>query len=97
MNLYLAITLILLALLIAASGIAAVTRGWVPPVSRKPIQRADLYGWGQLLCAIALCCQAVFGLVISDIGLRQIGILVGGALLLLGIAVMARSYRGDRR
>ncbi|MER5845576.1 hypothetical protein ABT126_00330 [Streptomyces sp. NPDC002012] len=35
MKLYLAIPLVLLALLIATSGVAAVTRGWVLPTNRR--------------------------------------------------------------
>jgi len=95
MNVYLAVLLILLALLFAASGVAAVTRSWVPPVSRKPIKRIRLYGLGQLLCALSLCCLAVFGHIMSDVGIRQVGLLVGCAFMLLGISVLAASYRGD--
>ena len=92
-NLYLAVLLILVALLIAASGVAAVTRGWVLPVNRKPVHRPFLYGWGQLLVSFALCCQAVFGLVISDSGLRQAGTLTGSVLLLAGLVVMMAGHR----
>ncbi|ELS57249.1 hypothetical protein [Streptomyces viridochromogenes] len=93
MKLHLAVPLTLLALLIAASGVAAVTRGWVLPTNRKPVGRPRLYGWGQLLVAFALCCQAVFGFVISDSGSRQWGTLTGSALLLAGIVVMMVSHR----
>lgn len=39
MRLYLGIPVVLLALLIAASAIAAITRGWALPKNRKPIRR----------------------------------------------------------
>lgn len=97
--LYLAIPLVLLALLIAASGVAAVTRGWVLPTNRKAVHRPRLYGWGQLTVAFALCCQALFGLLISAPGTRQWGTLTGSALLLAGLIVMMVSQRkgGHRR
>ncbi|MGW0793554.1 hypothetical protein [Streptomyces sp. NPDC002692] len=59
MGLYLAVPLGLLALLIAASGVAAVARGWVPPMHRGFVRRVRLYGWGQLVFALGLCWQAV--------------------------------------
>ncbi|MDG9720684.1 hypothetical protein [Streptomyces sp. DH24] len=93
MRLYLGVPVILLALLIAASGMAAVTRGWVLPTNRKPIRRPQLYGWGQLVMAIALCCQAVFGLMTSDLDTRQWGTLTGSVLMVTGILVIAVSQR----
>ncbi|MFB6706463.1 hypothetical protein ACFCW6_17340 [Streptomyces sp. NPDC056333] len=88
MKFYLAIPVVLLALLFAASGVAAVTRGWVLPMNRRHVRRPRLYGWGQLVAAFALCWQAVFGLVISDSDTRQWGNLTGGAILLAGLIVM---------
>lgn len=99
MQLYLAIALVLPALLIAASGTAAVTRGWVFPTNRLPVRRPRLFGWGQLVVACALCWQAVFLLVLSDPGTRQWGTLTGSVLLLTGLIVMTVSRRtgGDRQ
>jgi hypothetical protein len=99
MELYLAISLVLLALLVAASGVAAVTRGWVLPMNRPQVRRVRRYGWGQLILAFALCWQAVFRLVISDLGIRQWVTLFGSGLLLAGIIVMAVSQRagGNRQ
>ncbi|GGZ78183.1 hypothetical protein [Streptomyces bluensis] len=88
MKLYLAMALALLALLIAASGVAAVTRGWVLPMNRRHVRAPRLYGWGQLVVAFALCWQLVFGLVISDSGTGPAGTLIGGVILLAGIVVM---------
>lgn len=93
MRLYLGIPAILVALLIAASGIAALTRGWVLPTNRKHVTRPQLYGWGQLVVAIALCCQAAFGLMTNDLGTRQWGTLVGSVLMVTGILVTAVSQR----
>jgi drug/metabolite transporter (DMT)-like permease len=99
MKLCLGIALALLALFFAASGTAAVTRGWVLPTNRRHVRRPQLYGWGQWVMAIALCCQAVFGLVINDIGTRQWGTLTGSVLLLGGIIMLAVSHgtAGPRR
>ncbi|MBL3669800.1 hypothetical protein JL475_28220 [Streptomyces sp. M2CJ-2] len=88
MELYIAIPSVLVALLFTASGVAAVTRGWVLPMTRRRVRRVRLHGWGQLVVAFALCWQVVFGLVISNPGIRSLGTLFGGGLLLTGIIVM---------
>ncbi|MGY0070452.1 hypothetical protein ACWZEH_27465 [Streptomyces sp. QTS137] len=93
MRLYLGIPVILLALLIAASGVAAIARGWVLPTNRKPVRRPKFYGWGQLVVALALCCQAVFGLMSNNLDTRQWGTLTGGVLLVTGLLVTAVSQR----
>ncbi|MER5277893.1 hypothetical protein ABT025_19350 [Streptomyces sp. NPDC002809] len=90
---YLVTSVVLLALLIAASGVAAITRGWVLPTNRKPIRSIRLYGWGQLVVSFGLCWEAVFALVITDIGARQWGTLAGSALLLAGLFLMMLSWR----
>lgn len=99
MKLYIAIPVVLLALLVAASGVAAVTRGWVLPTNRRPVRRPRLYGWGQLVAAFALCWQMAFFWVISDIDIRQWGTLFGSALLLTGLILMMVSRRtgGNRQ
>ncbi|WP_314245147.1 hypothetical protein [Streptomyces sp. DSM 40907] len=98
MKLYLVAPLVLIALLIAASGVAAVTRGWVLPVNRRHIRNPRLYGSGQLVTAFALCWQVVFGLVISDSDTRLWGALTGGAILVAGFAVMlAGQFTGGSR
>ncbi|MFG2368195.1 hypothetical protein ACGFY3_42315 [Streptomyces mirabilis] len=88
MKLYLAVPLVLLALLIAASGLAAVTSGWVLPMNRRHVRAPRIYGWGQLVVAFALCWQLVFGLMISDSDVRPLGTLIGAAILLAGLIVM---------
>ncbi|MFG3552564.1 hypothetical protein [Streptomyces sp. NPDC047725] len=93
MRLYLGILVVVLASLIAASGVAAMTRGWVLPTNRKPVRRPQLYGWGQLAVAIALCCQAVFGLMVNDLYTRLWGTLTGSILMVTGILVIGVSQR----
>ncbi|MFI5976254.1 hypothetical protein [Streptomyces sp. NPDC051452] len=88
MKLYLAVPLVLLALLIAASGVAAVTSGWVLPMNRRHVRAPRIYGWGQLVVAFALCWQLIFGLMISDSGARPFGTVIGAAILLAGLVVM---------
>ncbi|MFD9036696.1 hypothetical protein ACFVZW_37030 [Streptomyces sp. NPDC059567] len=97
MTLYAAVPLVLIASLVAASGVAAVTRGWVLPMNRRYVRAPRLYGWGQLVMAFAMCWQVVFGLVISDSATRQWGTLTGGAILLVGLFLMAAAQRTRRR
>ncbi|MGX1675422.1 hypothetical protein [Streptomyces sp. NPDC055400] len=87
MELFVAIPLVLLALLFAVLGVAAVTRGWVLPMNRRRVRNPRLYGWGQLVVAFALCWQAIF-LVISDPGTRAWGTLIGSVVLVVGLGVM---------
>ncbi len=96
-RLYLGVSVILLALLFAASGVAALTRGWVLPTSRKHVTRPRLYGWGQVAIAIALCCQATFGLMAIGFGSRQWGTLAGSVLMVTGVLVIAMSHRSAGR
>ncbi|MFJ1969242.1 hypothetical protein ACIO93_11295 [Streptomyces sp. NPDC087903] len=88
MKLYLAVPLGLLALLVAASGVAAITRGWVLPMSRRHVRAPRIHGWGQLVVAFALCWQLMCGLVINDPGAQASGTLIGSAILLTGIVIM---------
>ncbi|MGW1729096.1 hypothetical protein ACWCQK_40420 [Streptomyces sp. NPDC002306] len=87
-NPYLALPLLLAALLIAAGGIAGITRGWVLPGNRRHVRSPRLYGWGQLVLAFALCWQLVFGMLMSDPDTRMLGTLTGGVMLLAGLIVM---------
>ncbi|CAL9539606.1 MULTISPECIES: hypothetical protein [unclassified Streptomyces] len=93
MGFYLGIPVVLLAVLLAASGVAAITRGWVLPWTRKAVRRTRLHGWAQLAMAAALCCQVGFGLMVGDLGARQAGTLGGSVLMLAGILLMAASQR----
>ncbi|MFE9307793.1 hypothetical protein ACIQCF_17200 [Streptomyces sp. NPDC088353] len=97
MSRYLVIPSVLMALLFAASGVAAITRGWVLPWNRRSVRHVRLYGWGQLVVAFAFCWQVVFGLVISRPGVREW--VAGIALMLIGFIVIAVSQLagGDRQ
>ncbi|MEU9473931.1 hypothetical protein AB0D78_46970 [Streptomyces avermitilis] len=88
MKLYLAVSLVLLASLIAAFGVAAVTSGWVLPLNWRHVRAPRIYGWGQLVVAFALCWQLVVGLMTSDSDVRPLGTLIGAAILLAGLIVM---------
>ncbi|MEV5080069.1 hypothetical protein ACIQFZ_08925 [Streptomyces sp. NPDC093064] len=96
MRLHLAIPSVLLALLIAVSGVAAVARGWVLHWNRRSVYRVRLYGWGQLVVAFALCWQVVFGLVINGPYVRYWGAASGVAFMLAGLIVMAVGQRCSR-
>ena len=98
MGLYLAIPSVVVALLIAASGVAAVTRGWVLPWNRRRVRRVRLYGWGQLVMAFGLCWHAVFWLVSSGPVIREWEAASGIALMLTGLIVMmVGQYTGGNR
>lgn len=97
MKLYLVVPLALVVLLIAASGVAAVTRGWVLPMNRRRVRTPRIYGWGQLVVAFGLCWQLVFGMVIGDADARPLGTLVGGVVLVAGFLVMMVGQLAGRR
>ncbi|MFE0728235.1 hypothetical protein ACFW2X_08305 [Streptomyces antibioticus] len=89
MKLYIITAIVLLASLFAASGIAALTRGWVLPWNRRHVHRPRLHGAGQLVTAFALCWQLVFGFLVDTSAIRQAGTLTGSALLLTGVLMLA--------
>ncbi|MFD0434931.1 hypothetical protein ACWEGX_11335 [Streptomyces chartreusis] len=88
MNPYIAIPLALVTLLIAASGVAAVTHAWMLPWNRRRVRSPRVHGWGQLVLAFALGWQLICGTLISDSGTRATGTLIGSGLLLAGLIVM---------
>ena len=88
MKIILTVPMVLLAGLFAASGVAAITRAWVLPWNRRHVRDFRVYGWGQLMVTFALACQAVCGLLIDDIDIRQVGTLSGSVLLVTGLFVM---------
>ncbi|GAA4991253.1 hypothetical protein [Kitasatospora paranensis] len=94
MKIYLALPVVLLASLFAASGVAAISRGWVLPMNRRHVRLPRRYGWGQLVVALALCWQLVFGLAVDTFGIRQWGTLTGSGVMLVGLVLMMRGQRG---
>ncbi|MFB7324434.1 hypothetical protein [Streptomyces sp. NPDC056190] len=101
MTVYMAIPGVLMALLFAASGVAGITRGWVPPrlpTNRRPVHRPRLYGWGQLVCAFGILGSGVFWLVLTDPDIRPWGALFSNVLGLTGIILMMMGqYMGRNR
>ncbi|MFB7113016.1 hypothetical protein [Streptomyces sp. NPDC056291] len=101
MKVYMAIPGVLMALLFAASGVAGITRGWVPPrlpTNRRPVHRPRLYGWGQLVGAFGILGSGVFWLVLTDPDIRPWGALFSNVLGLTGIILMMMGqYMGRNR
>ncbi|MEV0692236.1 hypothetical protein [Streptomyces sp. NPDC050388] len=98
MDLYFAVFYGLAALLVSASGVAAVTRGWVLPRYRPRVRRVRLFGWGQLVIGFAYCWLVVFGrLAIDNPGVRAWVTLSGIALLLAGVILVLASQRAGRK
>nr|WP_246619873.1 hypothetical protein [Streptomyces corallincola] len=91
--LYVKVLLAVVVLLLAASGIAALTRGWVLPRNRHLIRSTRLYGAGQLLMAGAIGCQLYFGAFRGD----STWTLVGALLLLIAFGVLLRAQSGTDR
>ncbi|MFE3269747.1 hypothetical protein [Streptomyces sp. NPDC059215] len=96
MGLYLAVPLGLLALLIAASGVAAVARGWVAPMHRGLVRRVRLYGWGQLLFGLGLCSQAVLQSVDDAPGIWLWEGDAAAGMVIAGLCVVGLSQRRAR-
>jgi drug/metabolite transporter superfamily protein YnfA len=92
-TLYIAVPLVLLALFYAATGVAAVTRGWMLPMNRRRVHAPRVYGWGQLMVAFALCWQTAFGLLIGDSDTLPSAPLIGSAILVAGFIVMMVGQR----
>ncbi|MFJ5217194.1 hypothetical protein ACIP98_21030 [Streptomyces sp. NPDC088354] len=99
MNLYIAIPLALLTSLIAASGIAAVVCGWIPPWGRRYVRRPRLYGSGQLIVAASLSWHWIFVVLIDNPWSHQWGSLTGSVILLIGLLVtwIGQSSGGSQR
>ncbi|GAA1009849.1 hypothetical protein STXM2123_1838 [Streptomyces sp. F-3] len=93
MDLWIAAPLVLLALLNAALGVAAVARGWLLPSFRSRVHQVRLHGWGHLMAAGGLFCHAVPGLLESGSGIRSLSALSGSGLLLGGVIAMGISRR----
>lgn len=100
MRLCLGVPLVVLALAIGASGIAAVARGWVLPFNRGRVRNVRLFGWGQTVVAISLLAQGIFLLLTGGTprGLPSVHP-VWSLTLLAGLVLMGISQRagGVRR
>ncbi|MEU5220365.1 hypothetical protein AB0G79_29775 [Streptomyces sp. NPDC020807] len=94
MSWYLAVPSVLLALLFAAGGVAAVRTGWVLPWQRRHVHRVRLFGWAQLVIAAAFAAKVATGLFDdpgADAGLGSVSLLV----LLGGFGLMVVSQRPE--
>ncbi|AKL64345.1 hypothetical protein [Streptomyces sp. Mg1] len=80
------------ALLLAGSGIATLSRGWLLPWQRRHIVRVRLFGWAQLLIAIALGTQLI-GLLAVDSVYRTVFTMPGTVMLLFALVLITRAQR----
>ncbi|MFE5558280.1 hypothetical protein [Streptomyces sp. NPDC056544] len=94
-GLYVAVPTGVVALLLAASGVAALSRDWLLPRQRRHIVRLRLFGWAQLLIAAALGSQ-VIGLLAVDPVYRSVVTMPGVLVLLLGLVLITRAQRPPR-
>ncbi|MFI7008363.1 hypothetical protein [Streptomyces sp. NPDC050145] len=96
MHLFIAGVGLLVATLMAASGVAAVARGWVLPMNRGRVLRTRLYGCGQLLIAVALSWQ--MGVLTGLVPLPDSApTLAGSVLLIVGLILLMLSQRSRAR
>ncbi|WP_406186352.1 hypothetical protein [Streptomyces sp. NBC_01006] len=79
------------ALLLAGSGIATLSRGWLLPWQRRHVVR-QLFAWAQLLIAIALGIQLI-GLRAVDSACRTVFTMPGSVVLLLALVLITRAQR----
>ncbi|MEU7335763.1 hypothetical protein [Streptomyces sp. NPDC007074] len=82
----------LLGVLVAAAGIAGITRGWVPARDRLSVRRPRLYGGGLLVAALGLGLMAADRVVFTDSGLVAIVTVLFASLVL---QVSRRPAGGD--
>ena len=94
-GLYFAVPIGVMALLLAASGVATLSRGWLLPWQRRHIVRPRLFGWAQLLIAAALGVQLV-GLLVVDSAYRSAVTMPGVVGLLFALVLSTRAQRPPR-
>ncbi|MFG2877631.1 hypothetical protein ACGFYU_21985 [Streptomyces sp. NPDC048337] len=95
LGLYVAVPVGAVAVLLAVSGAATLSRGWMPPWQRRHIVRPKLFGWAQLLIAAGLGVQLV-GLLAVDPSYRPVVTMPGTVVLLLAMALTALAQRPPR-
>ncbi|MFF3861446.1 hypothetical protein [Streptomyces sp. NPDC002209] len=94
-GLYLAVPIGVVALLLAVSGVATLSRGWLLPWQRRHIVRPRLFGWAQLLIAAALGVELV-GLLAVDSAYRSVVTMPGVVGLLIALVLSTRAQRPPR-
>ncbi|WP_328764479.1 hypothetical protein [Streptomyces sp. NBC_00272] len=94
-GLYLAVPIGVVALLLAVSGGATLSRGWLLPWQRRHIVRPRLFGWAQLLIAAALGIELV-GLLAVDSAYRSVVTMPGVMGLFFAMVLISRAQRPPR-
>lgn len=94
-GLYLAVPIGVVALLLALSGVATLSRGWLFPWQRRHIVRPRLFGWAQLLIAATLGVELV-GLLAVDSAYRSLVTMPGVVVLLFAMVLITRAQRPPR-
>ncbi|MFI8266361.1 hypothetical protein [Streptomyces sp. NPDC085665] len=94
-GLYLAVPIGVVALLLALSGVATLSRGWLFPWQRRHIVRPRLFGWAQLLIAATLGVELV-GLLAVDSAYRSVVTMPGVVVLLFAMVLITRAQRPPR-
>lgn len=92
-NICLSALLALLAFLIAAAGISAITRGWVPPRARSRVRDSRLYGRAMLWLALATGVIAADGVVLTDPDMRNPARVAMFVTTLLAVRAMRKCER----
>ncbi|MFF3618434.1 hypothetical protein [Streptomyces sp. NPDC002467] len=95
LGMYLAVPIGVVALLIAGSGGATLSRGWLFPWQRRHIVRPRLFGWAQLIIAAALGVELV-GLLVVDSAYRSVVTMPGVVGLLFAMVLITRAQRPPR-
>ncbi|MCX5231878.1 hypothetical protein ABZY16_30285 [Streptomyces sp. NPDC006553] len=86
-----------LAVLLVVGGVAAIRSGWILPFQRRRVYRTELFGWAQLVMAVAFGAQAA-GLLLSE---GEAGYVLGVVAMLallagLVLAIVAQRPSPDR-
>ncbi|MER7464111.1 hypothetical protein [Streptomyces sp. NPDC097981] len=89
-QLYAAIPIAAVVLLLACSGTAVLTRGWMLPVQRRHIVRPALFGWAQLLLAGTLAVQLT-ALLVVDAAYRPVAFMPASAGMLFALVLVQRA------
>ncbi|MFE4308757.1 hypothetical protein [Streptomyces sp. NPDC056891] len=86
-----------LGVLLVAGGVAAIRTGWILPFQRRRVHRTELFGWAQLVMAVAFGAQAVGQLLGEREARYVLGVVTVLALLSgLVLATVAQRPSPDR-
>ncbi|MFJ8041948.1 hypothetical protein ACIRBX_15755 [Kitasatospora sp. NPDC096147] len=96
LRVWLAVPVLAMAVFLLASGVATLARGWMLPLNRRYVRRPRLHGWAQVVAALALGWQVLFGLLVADFGFRSTLVGLGSVLLAAAFGMMGLSQRPGR-